>query len=75
MTRTAPDGTTTVLPWGESLARWQQELDAATAELEARGPSLDAAEAATAANRAELEVREQDAVALVEAAYPGTDLK
>lgn len=75
MTRTAPDGTTTVLPWGESLAQWQQELDAVTAELEARSPSLDAAEAATAAKRDDLEVREQDAVALVEAAYPGTDLK
>lgn len=75
VTRTAADGTTTTVPWAQSLAEWAQELDAAAADLAARGPALDAAEAATAAKRADLEVREQDAVALVEAAYPGTDLK
>ena len=75
VTRTAPDGTSSTVPWGQSLTQWQAELDAGAAELTARGPSLDAAETATAAKRAALEVREQDAVALVEAAYPGTDLK
>ncbi|TDN91463.1 hypothetical protein [Microbacterium sp. BK668] len=75
VTRTAPDGSSTTLGWEQSLAQWRRELDAAAAELAARGPSLDTAEEATAVKRAALEEREQDAVALVEAAYPGTDLK
>ena len=60
---------------GKSASQVAKELDAAAADLAARGPALDSAEASTAAKRAELEVREQDAVALVEAAYPGTDLE